>query len=234
MKPRTHLHVGLAFLSSLVCVSGIAQNATEAEIVAEPSHRLLLQNRWARAFYEELAPGAATLVHRHRHDYVSVTLGAAEITNEVVGKTADHRKLQDGETVFVEGGFAHQVRNLASAPFRSVIVELLQDVKTQKSQPPTWDEDRGLQVLEGGTQDILFVKDGVRVSEVALQAGGMLPGDKKATPRLLVAVSGVDLRGHGSGTNVHLKPGQVSWMADAPALMNVEKGRCRLIMLEFR
>lgn len=234
MRLRTHPLLGFALLFSLIGVLAVAQSSPEAEITAEPSHHLLLQNRWARAFYEELAPGAATLVHRHRHDYVYVTLGAAELTNEVVGKAADHRKLQDGQTVFVEGGFAHRVRNLAGVPFRSVIVELLQDAKARKSPPAKWDEDRGLQVLEGGTQDILFVKDGVRVSEVDLQAGGMLPGDNKAAPRLLVAVSAVNLRGHGSDTNVHIKPGEVSWIAGAPTLMNMEKGSCKLIVLEFR
>ena len=36
---------------------------------------------------------------------------------------------------------------------------------TPPLSPGQWDEDRGLEVLQGGTREILFVKDGIRVSD---------------------------------------------------------------------
>ncbi|HYW39296.1 MAG TPA: hypothetical protein VE957_14375, partial [Terriglobales bacterium] len=63
----------------------LAQTATEVEITAEPSHHLAIENEYIRAFKVEVAPHAATLMHRHRHDYVAVTLGDAHISNEVEG-----------------------------------------------------------------------------------------------------------------------------------------------------
>ena len=225
--------VGTAFF---FLAAAAAQSGREVEIVAEPSHRLLLQNNYVRVFSVEIAPQATSELHRHRHDYVFVTLGAGDLTDAVAGRTAARLKLQDGETEFVSGGFAHQVRNLANTPLRRVTIELLQDEKARKSPPAKWEDERGLQILEGGTQDILFVKDGVRVSEVGLQSGGMLPAEKKAAPRLLVAVSEVELRGHGgSAVAKHLRAGEVWWIAGgvAPALMNVGRSAEKFIMLEF-
>src|SRR5581483_194831 len=60
--------------------------------------------------------------HPHRHDYVYVTLGAAAVSNEVEGKPPASMKLQDGETNFLPGNFAHIARNLARTP--GVIVQL--------------------------------------------------------------------------------------------------------------
>ena len=66
-------------------------------------------------------------MHRHRHDYVFVTLGASQVENDVFGKPPATLKLQDGEVHFTPGNFAHVAKNLADAPFRNVTVELLKD-----------------------------------------------------------------------------------------------------------
>lgn len=61
--------------------------ATETvEITAEPAHHLALANEQVRVFQVEVAPHASTLLHHHGHDYVFVTLGEAQISNEVAGK----------------------------------------------------------------------------------------------------------------------------------------------------
>ena len=83
----------------------LAQATGEVEITAEPHHHLVLENDYIRVFNLEAAPHSATLVHRHRHDYVFVTLGASEVENDVVGKPPVTLKLQDGETRFVARRF---------------------------------------------------------------------------------------------------------------------------------
>jgi quercetin dioxygenase-like cupin family protein len=225
-------------LAILLAASLSAETATEVEITAEPHHHLVLENLYVRVFQVEIPSGEATLLHRHRHDYVSVMLGAAQISNQVEGKPAVTARPADGQTNFAEGGMSHVVRDLAATPFRDVTVELLQDEKARQSPPPKWDEERGLQILEGGTQDIMFVKDGVRVSEIDLQPGGMIPQHHHGGPHLVIAVTDLDLQSDivGKGVSrIERKAGDVNWVPGGftHTLMNMGKQPAKFITLEF-
>ena len=132
-----------------------AQTPNEVEITNEGHHHQVLQNDFVRVFKVEVGPKEATLMHRHRHDYLYISLGPADVSNEVEGKSPAQLKLQDGQTGFT-GNFAHIARNLADTPFRNVTIELMQDEKARSAPPAKWDEERGLQVLHGGTQEILW------------------------------------------------------------------------------
>jgi quercetin dioxygenase-like cupin family protein len=231
---KTPLTLSVALLLALTA----AAPPPEVEITAEPSHHLALQNQYVRVFQVEVAPHAATLLHRHRHDYVFVTLGASEISNEVAGKPAVTLKLQDGEVRASDGGFAHIARNLAATPFRVVAVELLQDDQAHATPPPKWDDDRSLQILHAGTQEILFVKDGVRVSETELQVAGSVPKHHHTHPHLVIAVTDLLLRNDvvGKGaSNVEMKSGDIKWI-DAGvthSITNVGAGQAKFVTLEF-
>jgi quercetin dioxygenase-like cupin family protein len=224
---------------ALVCCAVLlAQVPGEVEITAEPHHHLALENQYVRVFKVQVDPNSATLMHRHRHDYLSVTLGASEVENDVAGKPPATLKLQDGETRFSPGDFAHIAKDLAPTPFRNVTIELLKDEEAKKTPPPKWDEERGLRVLEGGTQEILFVKDGVRVSDVQLQPGGVVPKHHHAGPHLVVAVTDLELRsdveGKGS-SNIQQKTGDIGWVpgGSTHTLTNMGKLPARFITLEF-
>ena len=226
-------------LLTAVVLSAQSNATKEVEITAEPSHHLALENEHVRVFKVEVAPHAATLLHRHRHDYVFVTLGASEVSNEVEGKPPVTLKLQDGETRFTPGGFAHIAKNLSDKPFRNVTIEFLQDEKARQSPPPKWDEERGLHVLDGGTQEILFVKDGVRVSEIELQPGAVLPSHHHAGPHLLVAVSDLEVRSDVEGQGPmpgHFKSGDVKWLPGGytHTLTNMGKQQAKFVTLEFQ
>lgn len=232
MKLRSWLIV----LVGAAIVAG--QTAGEVEITAEPGHHLALENQYVRVFQVEVARHAATLMHRHRHDYVFVTLGASEVESDVAGKPPVRLKLQDGETRFTPGNFAHVAKNLSDRPFRNVTIELLQDEQARKSPRPDWKEGRGLQILAGGTEDILFVKDGVRVSDIQLQPGGSLPSHHHSGPHLLVAVSDLDLGSDVEGQGPmpgHLKSGDVKWVSGGYThrLNNTGRQPARFVTLEF-
>ncbi|MGO9126374.1 MAG: hypothetical protein ACLP6G_15995 [Terriglobales bacterium] len=212
--------------------------AAEVEITAEPFHHLALQNQYVRVFQVEVAPHAATLMHRHRHDYIFVSLGATEVSNEVAGKPPVTLKLQDGEVRSADGGFAHIARNLAATPFRAVAVELLQDDKTRTSPPPPWDDDRSLQVLHSGTRQILFVKDGVRVSETELQVAGSEPRHRHTRPHLVIAISDLTFRSDvvGKGaSNIEMKSGDIKWIEGdiTHTITNVGASEAKFVALEF-
>jgi quercetin dioxygenase-like cupin family protein len=215
-----------------------AQTPSEVEITSEPHRHPALENAYVRVFKVEVAPYEATLMHRHRHDYFFVTLGASEVENDVEGKPPVTLKLHDAETRFTPGNFAHIAKNLADTPFRNVTIELLQDEKARQS-PAKWDEDRGLRVLNGGTQDIQFVKDGVRVSEIDLQPGGVIPKHHHVGPHLVVAITDLDLRSDVEGKAPavrQLKAGDVAWVEGGVThtITNVGKQPAKVVTLEFQ
>jgi quercetin dioxygenase-like cupin family protein len=211
--------------------------APEVEITAEPSHHLALDNEYLRVFKVEVAPHTATLMHRHRHDYVFVTLGDAHISNEVEGKAPVEVKFADGDTRFAPGNFAHIARNLADTPFRNVTIEIMQDEK-MRTDPSAWPEESGEQTFPGGHRKILFVKDSVRVSEVDLDAGATVPSHHHNGPHLVVAVSDLDLRSDVEGQGpmpTKLKAGDIKWLPGGytHTVTNTGNHAARLVTLEF-
>jgi quercetin dioxygenase-like cupin family protein len=240
-----------SILLLLVTAVLAAQTAPEVEITAEPHHHLVFENAQIRAFYVDISPHTDTLMHWHRHDYIYVMLGASEIVNAV-----DHNLNQ---------------------PYRNLTIEILQDDKPRQASPhpdaahpdsthpnsgktdsAKSEEDRGLEVLEGGTKEILFVKDGIRVSEVELQPGGMIPLHHHAGPHFLVAVTDFDvlsdvtaidpISASPSGamsqkaperklgkTSTHFMSGQVKWIPGgySHTLTNTGKTPAKFVTLEF-
>ena len=213
--------------------------APEVEITAEPHHHQVFSNDQVRVFTVEVGPHSETQMHWHRHDYVYITLGPSQVVSAVKGKDPVTAKLNDGDTYFLPATFAHIARNLADTPFRNVTIELLQDEKLRKLPKPA--DDRGLEILEGGTQQILWIKDGVRASEFELQPKGTGPLPKGEC--LLVAVSDLRLEHagvHGSGPrglspDVPLISGHMLWLnATAPyAVTNTGNGTAKFVILEF-
>ena len=225
-----------ALLLAAVVLS--AQAIPEVEITNEAHHHLAFENEYVRVFQVEVTPHEATLMHWHRHDYVFVTLGDSDVSNEVKGKPPVELKLKDGEARFSAAPFAHIARNLAPTPFRNVTIELLQDEKARTSPPPKWDEERGLHVLNAGTQETLFVKDGVRVSEFELQAGGVIPSHHHNGPHLVVAVTDLDLRSDVEGqgaTPARMKSGESKWLPGGytHTVTNTGKQPAKFVSLEF-
>jgi quercetin dioxygenase-like cupin family protein len=218
-----------------------AQVAGEVEITSEPHHHYSFENRYVRVFNVEVAPQTSTLMHWHRHDYAYVILGAAHVSNEVQGKAPVDVKLNDGETRFSAAPFAHVARNLSDQPFRNVTIEYLQDEKLRKTVHDgavKWDEERGLDVLQGGTKQILFVSDGVRVTWFELQPGGVVPKHHHVGPHLLVAVSDLDIRSDVEGQGPmpgHFRSGESKWLPGgySHTLTNVGQRPAKFVTLEF-
>jgi hypothetical protein len=131
----------------LAAIPLYALTPAEVEITNEPHHHFLFENQYVRVFNVEVAPQQATLMHRHRHDYVFVTLGATDVSNQVEGKPPLRLTLHDGDTRFVPGGFAHVARDFAPQPFRNLTIEFLQEEKARTHPAPKWDEERGLKGL---------------------------------------------------------------------------------------
>jgi quercetin dioxygenase-like cupin family protein len=227
----------LFFLPFVLIPFLAAQTASDVEITAEPSHHLVLENENVRVFKVEVAPHTSTLMHRHQHDYVYVTIGDAHLSNQVEGKPSAEVKLSNGDTRFTPGNFAHIVTDLADMPFRNVTIELVQDEKLRQA-PSHWTEDAGEKAFPGGSSRILFVKDGVRVSEVNLEPGGTIPSHHHDGPHVLVAISDLDLRSDVDGQGPmpgRFKAGDVKWLPGGytHTLTNVGNSPARFATVEF-
>lgn len=214
-----------------------AQTTAEVEITSEPSHHLALENEYVRVFRVEVPPHQATLVHRHRHDYIFVTLGNADISNEVVGKAPVEGRLVDGEARFTDGNFVHAARNLSDEPFRNVTIELLQDKQLRQTRS-RWPMEGGGKTFPGGQSEVLLVKDAVRVSAVELDSGTVVPRHHHEGPHLLVAVSDLDLHSDVEGKSTEswkLKSGDMMWLPAGytHALANVGLQPARFVTVEF-
>jgi len=242
--PRMKHLILLALFTSLLAAQAAAP---EVEITAEPHHHLTFENKSVRVFNVEVPPTTGTLMHWHRHDYISVNLGPAEIENNVKGKPPVTAKLPDGDVRFVSATFAHFVRDVADYPFRNVTVEILDDANLRTSTAkwdPAKNEDRGLTVLPNGTQQILFVKDGIRATEFELQPGAVVPMHHHAGPHLLVAVTDLDLRsdvksdspdGPQGPMPAHFKSGDSKWLPGnySHTLTNTGAKPAKFVTLEF-
>lgn len=225
----------------LVAAMIVAQaGPSEVEITAEPHHHLTMENKSVRVFNVQIDPNTETLTHWHRHDYISITLGQAEITNTVRDKAPLDVKFQDGDTRFSVAPFAHVVRCTSSQPFRNVTIEILQDGSLRNTKSP-WNseqnEDRALNTFDGGTQQIFFVKDAIRASEIELQPGATTPKPPHNGPELLVALNDFDLR-NGEVKNSkseHFKTGESKWFGgrDSHVLSNAGTSPARFVTLEF-
>jgi quercetin dioxygenase-like cupin family protein len=212
--------------------------APELLITAEPSHHLALENEHVRVFQVEVAPRTATLMHRHSHDYLFVTLGNSRVSNEVDGKPPVELSLADGDTRFTPGNFAHIARNLSDQAFRNVTIELMQDEKL-RTAPSPWPMEGGDKEFPGGRIKVLFVRDGARVSQIELQPEATMPSHHHDGPHLLVAVSDLDVRSDVDGMGPmpgKFKSGEVKWLPGGytHTLTNVGKDTARFVTVEFK
>jgi quercetin dioxygenase-like cupin family protein len=125
---RTSRVAGLLFLATAT----LAQQQS-VEITSEPSHHLVFQNEYVRVFDVTVAPRATTLIHKHNHDYLFVTLGDSDVVSERVGEKPAALQLKDGEVRYTPGNFAHAAINKSDRPFHNITIELLKpstNVKT--------------------------------------------------------------------------------------------------------
>ncbi len=163
--------------------------------------------------------------------------GDSHLSNEVEGKPPAEVKLADGDTRFAPGNFAHIARNLSHQPFRNVTIELMQDEKLRQT-PSYWPDESGEKHFPGGSSKILFVKDGVRVSEINLEPGAVTPSHRHDAPHLLVAVTDLEVRSDVEGTGPmpgKFKSGDVKWLPGGytHTMTNLGKSPARLVTVEF-
>jgi hypothetical protein len=94
-------------------------------ISEEPHHRLVLQNDFVHVYNVMVPPLDATLLHQHDLPYIYLTLGATELVNAIQGQPEARLTLQDGDTHYTPGKFAHLVRTDSGMAFHNITIELV-------------------------------------------------------------------------------------------------------------
>lgn len=108
----------------LVSTAVLAQQQP-VEITSEPRHHLVFENQYVRVFDVTVEPRGSTLVHRHNHDYLFVTLGDSDVVSARPGEKPVRLLLKDGEARFTPGNFSHAAINQSERPFHNITIELL-------------------------------------------------------------------------------------------------------------
>jgi quercetin dioxygenase-like cupin family protein len=213
MKISPWLRASVVFL--LVGIAA-AQKSNEAEVPVEnePHHHLVFENEYVRVFKVEVPPHQETLVHRHKRDYVVVTIGDATVTNAVVGKEPRKWNFKDGDVTFLEAtgekSFAHKAVNESDRPFRNFTIEMKHASKAEK-------KDGDTTILASDRFAVLRVTHGEEISCYSDQ------------PCLGVYLSGpASFWKDGLLEKKTLEPGDVYWISNSrrtrPAFRTMIKG----------
>jgi hypothetical protein len=219
----------VAVLIGLAAVLASAQSTAPAsvDVGQEPKHHLAFENEYVRAFEVTVPVGTETLIHRHSKPYMYVSIGDADVRNEVVGKDPVVIHPKDGEVKFVAGGFAHKAVNVGNTDFRNVTVELL------KTTP-----DRG--VVVGRQPGMIAIVGGNGWSaityELAHGATTMVPNAQRNYA--LIAISDLDLTTvaeRPSNSSIKMRAAEVKWMPGgiAQEWRNSGTAPARYVVLEF-
>jgi quercetin dioxygenase-like cupin family protein len=227
----------------VVLVFGFAAMAQQepVEITSEPHHHLVLENKYVRAFAVSVAPKESSLVHRHGHDYLSVSLGDAQIINARAGAAPVAANFKDGDVRFSAAPVVHAVTDTGDAPFRNITIELLGTTTGQRactescSVPvPCESADKAACV----SVVTLMSADQWSVTLVTLPPGARYAQHAHAGSFLLVPLTDGDLKTKtqdGAETAMQIKAGAITWNNPVVhTITNAGTKAARSVVVEFK
>ena len=241
---RSSRVAGLVFLATFTLAQ---QQQQPVEITSEPSHHLVFQNEYVRVFDVTVAPRATTLVHRHNHDYLFVTLGDSDVVSARVGEKPAALHLKDGEVRFTPGNFAHAAINESDRPFHNITIELLKPSTNVKTCAESCDSGGCIASilstpgdnppLPGCPGTIRRISaDQWTASLESMPANAIL--SRPAGPILLIAVSKLDLTRHSvlAVSAFKRESGGLAWISETQqeTFRNGTSQTAQFITLEFK
>lgn len=224
-------------------VAGTMQSSAASkegvEAAEEPHHHQIIDNLRVRALEVEVPPHEATLLHRHDKDYVYVVLGAADITNAVVGKPEVKAHLVDSAVNFVEGPISHIATNVGNTPFRNFTLELKRKQGDVRIYYPSVDAalaDTSGSANSDGSKNILET-DEMRVAAIKIAAGQIWTPSKSNHPRLFMRIDEMrNLTGQKEPKAPTFPEGMLVWVPGGRkwSYPNYTKEDVRLVWLDFK
>ena len=225
----------------LVLTAFAQQAQAPVEIAAEPHHHLVLDNMFVRVFAVLVEPGESSLMHHHGHDYLSVSVGDAQILNAKQSAQPVTANFKDGDTRFTPAGLIHAVTNTGKTPFRNATIELLGPTTNQKActescsiPAPCDSADKS----SCATVTKIMTADQWSVTLINLPPGAKYPQHTHLANFLVVPLSDSDASIKNQDqpeTPAHFKTGEVTWNNPVVhTVTNTGKTTARTVVLEFR
>ena len=227
---RTSRALGLVFLAT----AAWAQQPQSVEITSEPSHHLVFQNEYVRVFDVTVAPRTSTLIHKHNHDYLFVTLGDSDVVSERLGEKPAALQLKDGEVRYTPGNFAHAAINKSDRPFHNITIELLKPSTKVYMCAGTCSNPSVPSVQTA------WASDQWTASLVKLPPSASLEKNASSLPHLLIAVSELDLASVSAtetgSDRIKRGPGGLAWVPGGKShwLANDTSKPAQFVTLEFK
>jgi quercetin dioxygenase-like cupin family protein len=211
-------------ISLILAVPASAQDGA-VPVEDEPHHKTVLKNPYVQAFRVILAPGEASLMHRHAHDDGAVRLSTATVAARLPGQSL-------GPPESVVPGFVsardnearphvHEVHNIGSTVFEVIDVQALE-------RPP------GPSAAALAAPAAENAK--MRVYRYELEPGAATASHGHTRPYLLVAATDVQLRmvsPDGKSMEHPVKAGEMHWVDAAVTHSLVNRGAEKAILVEF-
>jgi len=221
--------------------SAFAQDSqAPVEITSEPSHHLVLENMFVRAFAVTVNPKNSTLMHRHGHDYLSVALGDSEIQNIKPGASPAAVKFKDGDVRYSPAGLVHAVTDSGEQPFRNVTIELMQPTTNEKACTESCNVPVNCTSGEKACATVtkLMTADQWSVTQVTIPPGGVYPQHTHLANFLVVPVSDLNLKVRNQDQpeqSATAKAGEIRWHNPMViSVTNAGSEPARFVVLEFR
>lgn len=228
--------------AALMCFAVSAwpqQQPAPVEITSEPSHHLVLENMYVRAFAVTVNPKSSTLMHRHGHDYIAVALGDSEIQNIREGAAPVTVKFKDGDVRYTPAGLVHAVGESSNQPFHNITIELMQPTTNQKACtesctiPVTCEKN-----VPCASVTKVMSADQWSVTQITIPAGGIYPQHTHLANFLVVPLTDGDVKVRvqdAPETTVHDETGKVTWhKPEIHTMTNTGSKPVRVVVLEFR
>jgi len=226
----------------------LAQQQQSVEITSEPSHHLVFQNEYVRVFDVTVAPKATTLIHKHNHDYLFVTLGDSDVVSARPGENPVSLQLKDGEVRYTPGNFAHAAINKSDRPFHNITIELLKPSTNVKTCTEACDSGGCIgsvpstpgdnSPLLGCSGTIRRISAGQWTASMASMAANSTLNRPPAGPTLLIAVTKLDLERQSDDAVGPFKrvSGGFDWIAGGreETMRNATSMPAQFITLEFK
>lgn len=231
---RTFLAVLMFF-----AVSAWPQQQGTVDVTSEPHHHHVMDNMFVRAYAVTVDPKTTSLMHRHSHNYLSVSLGDAEILNTKEGGQPVTTKLKDGDVRYTAAPLVHMVSDAGDQPFRNITIELMQDTTNQKACtqsceiPVTCDKN----VLCASVTKVMSA-DQWSVTRITIPAGGVYPKHTHLANFLVIPLTDGDAKVQvqdAAPAMSHDETGKITWNNPViHTITNTGSKPLRVVVLEFR
>jgi quercetin dioxygenase-like cupin family protein len=234
----------LSIAATCLCLALTArtqQAQAPVDVTSEPHHNPVLSNMFVRVYAVSVDPGKSTLMHRHGHDYLSVSIGDAQVTNTKEGAQPVAVNFKDGDVRFTAAPLVHAVGNTGEKPFRNRTIEIMQPTTnakacTESCAIPVPCDAADKAACASVTK--LFTADQWSVTMVTLPPGAKYPQHTHLANFLNVPLADADITVKNQDqpeTVVHNKTGEVTWNNPiVHTVTNSGKTTAKVVVLEFR